>query len=88
MFARGYEFGEALELVTSHGPISSALERQIGLEVGVKVLLEGEVAYEAHAADAALEFDPLEDLYLRDLALPITFDKDEVRGNNLLFEGL
>ena len=79
VFTRCYELCEALELVAGHGPIASSLERQVGLKVGVEVLFEGEVAHETHATDAALKFDPLEDLYLRDLALPVTHDKVEAK---------
>ena len=74
VLARSHELREALELVARHGPIATALEGLILLEVSVEVLLECEVAHEAHAADAAIEFHALEDFHLG------CFAKSESKG--------
>ena len=64
MLARRNKLREALKLVPGHRPVSSALQRQIGLKVRVQVLLQCDVAYEAHAAQGAVKLDSREDLAL------------------------
>ena len=64
MFARRNELREALKLVPGHRPVSTALQRQIGLEVRVQVLLQRNVAYEAHSAQGAVKLYSREDLAL------------------------
>lgn len=73
MFARCDEVLEALELVTSDvNPICSTLKRQVLQEVRVKVLFQGEVSDKAHATDAAIELNSLEDFDLGSFTGPET----------------
>ena len=79
---------EALELVAGHGAVELALESKALLEVGVKVLLEGEIPHEAHSADAAVKLDSLEDLSLRCFGEPRGGDVvSEARGAELTGRG-
>ena len=73
MFAWSHEFCEALELVSKDGPVTLTLQSQVLLEVGVEVLLEGEVSHEAHSADAAVKLDSLENLCLGSFIEPDKF---------------
>lgn len=58
MLPGSYEVGKALVLLTRHGTITSALEGQVLLEMGIQVLFEGQITHESHTADAAVELDP------------------------------
>ena len=58
VLSRSYEVRKALELLTSHSSITSALEGQVLLEMGIQVLFEGQIADKSHTADAAVELDP------------------------------
>lgn len=60
-------FGVGLELVAGHGAVAAALERQVGLEVRVQVLLQRHVPHEAHPAQRAVELYPRKDLALGSL---------------------
>lgn len=64
VFARSDELSEGLVLVAGHCAIPSTLKRKVLLEVGVQVLFEGQIAYKAHSADAAVKFDTVEDFSL------------------------
>ena len=55
---------ESLELVPCHGAVPAALESEVSLEVRVEVLLERDVAHEAHAAECAVKLYSREDLAL------------------------
>ena len=52
---------EALVLVTCHCAVTTTFQRQIELEMRVQVLLQCLVPHESHTANAAVEFDSLED---------------------------
>ena len=43
------ELSESLELVSGHGAVAAFLEGQVSLKVGIEVLLECDIADEAHA---------------------------------------
>ena len=58
------ELCKALELVTGHCTVPTTFQRQIGLKVGVQVLLKGHITYEAHSTQGAVELDSGEDLDL------------------------
>jgi len=58
------EVSECLELIARHCAVSAALQSQILLEMRIQVLLEGQVAHEAHSANAAVELHALENLSL------------------------
>ena len=62
-----YEFGEALELVASHRPVASPLQREVSLEVRVEVLLERDVAHEPHAAQRAVKLYARKNFHLSGL---------------------
>ena len=57
VLARCDKLCEALELVPRHSPVPSALQSEVSLEMCVEVLLERDVAHEAHAAECAVKLD-------------------------------
>lgn len=80
MLARGDEVLEALELVASDiDSVCSALKRQILQEVGVEVLLKGKVANKAHSADAAVEFNSLENFDLGSFGGSVRIHRKAIR---------
>ena len=88
VFARRDKVSKALKLITSHGP--AALDSQVLLKMRVEVLLEGEVAHKSHTADAAVEFDALEDLGLRLLGEPeVTMERIDwlIRSDSAAIDG-
>ena len=64
VFARRDELSKALELVSGHSAVTTALKSQVLLKVSVEVLFKGQVADEAHATDAAVELNTAKDLHL------------------------
>ena len=69
VFARRNEVLKSLELVASDvHAVSATLQGQVLQEVGVEMLFEGKIADEAHATDAAVELDALENFNLGRLA--------------------
>lgn len=68
MFSRGHEVSKPLVLLSCHCAISTFLQSQVLLKVGIQVLLEGQVAHKSHATDAAVELDSVEILGLGSFA--------------------
>jgi len=68
VFSRGHEVSKPLVLLSRHCAISTFLQSQVLLKVGIEVLLEGQVADKSHATDAAVELDSVEILGLGSFA--------------------
>ena len=82
MLPWGDEVCESLELVSGHGSVATLFQGQILLKMSIKVLFEGQVAHEAHAADAAVEFDAVKYFSLGRLVEPYMMMSNSI--NHLL----
>ena len=80
VLARCDKLCEALELVPRHRPIPAFLQSEVSLEVCVEVLLERDVAHEAHAAECAVKLDSREDFDLGCLRGANCQNNGKVRG--------